>query len=579
MEYRIEIVDTWNRRITSVDQTHLLEVARGFVTDGVRVAGMLPADLVDLGHEYELRAYLEDRLEARVPVHVVDPQWGERKKLVLDKFVNFHKIIEVDGRRDYGETNVLLNKAYTSKEISDIVKDAIESVTGEIHYLVDHEGYPDGAEREFAKFMARLGWMTEFPVGSVESGEYVSGSRIDASGAYAKDGDTIAGLVIDGEEWPDLRLMMIDAEELSINVHTIKIHPEVATWTEEKYARSGYKFSADRATEALEDFIDAKGIDYIELNWHRDVTGQFDNRVDAYGRYIGLVYGGGECFNAAMVELGHSGVYLFGDGAYNPPEMKLKEYYSYVGSNMDSVETTNASFSDLDLHNGIYEILTLLAYAAGGYVWSIDQNEAVTFRQVVVPDRVIFYDPKRHAVSLRSDSSGVVNRIQLLGNPLGGQFEKSYTNASSAEEFGLREHTMELFSVSREQDADAIVSGLLDDVAYPEQCGVLTFLAGDAAIDPGEIVEIRGGGIERITRRVSGEYGDLFPGRNVFRVARKETLIRNERVETRCYLAPVIRSVADPLRFIVRSQPSARTFFQFRLDDEAVGLDMGYHLD
>jgi len=579
MEYQIEIVDTWNRRITSVYRTHLLEVTRGFVTDGVRVTGMLPADLVDVGHEYELRLYIEGRLEARVPVRVVDPQWGERKKLVLDRFVNFHKIIEVDGQRHYDETNVLLDKAYTSKEISEIVKDAVESVTGEVHYLVDHAGYPDGAEREFGKFMTRGGWMTEFPVGSVESGEYVSGSRIDASGAYAKDGDTIAGLVVDGEQWPDLRLMMIDTEELSINTHTIKIHPEVATWTEEKYARSGYKFSADRATEALQDLMDTKGVQYIELNWHRDASGEFDNRVDVYGRYIGLVYGGGECFNAAMVELGHSGVYLYADGAYNPPEMKLKEYYSYVGSNANSVETTSASLSNLDLHNGIYEVLTLLAYAAGGYVWSIDQNEAVTFREVVVPDRVIFCDPKKHAVSLRSDSSGVVNRIELLGNPVGGQFEKSYTNTSSAEEFRHRDRTLELFSVSQEQDADVIVWGLLDDVAYPDQCGVLTFLDGDAAIVPGEIVEIRGGGIERITRRVAGEYGGLFPDRHVFRVARKETLIRNERVETRCYLAPVIRSVSDPLGFIVKSQPRAETFFQFRLDDEAVGLDMGYHLD
>jgi endonuclease YncB( thermonuclease family) len=579
MEYRIEIVDTWNRRITTVSRTHLLEVTRGFVTDEMRVAGMLPADLVDVGHEYELRVYLEDRLEARVPVRVVDPQWGERKKLVLDRFVNFHKIIEVDARRDYDATNTLLNKAYTSKEVSEIVKDAIESVTGEIHYLVDHNSYPDGAEREFDKFTGRLVWMTEFPVGSVESGEYVGGSRIDASGAYAKDGDTIAGLVVDGEEWPDLRLMMIDTEELSINAHTIKVHPEVATWTDEKYARSGYKLSGDRATDALQDLIDTKGIQYVELSWHRDATGGFDNRVDAYGRYIGLVYGGGECFNAAMVELGHSGVYLYGDGAYNPPEMKLKEYYSYVGPNADSVETTAASLSNLDLHNGIYEVLTLLAYAAGGYVWSIDQNEAVTFREVVVPDRVIFYDPKRHAVSLRSNSSDVVNRIQLLGNPVGGQFGKSYTNTTSVEEFGFRERTLELFSVSQEQDADVIVWGLLDDVAYPEQCGVLTFLDGDAAITPGEVVEVRGGDIDRITRRVGGEYGDVFHDGHVFRVARKETLIRNCRVETRCYLAPVIRSVADPLGFIVRSQPSAETFFQFRLDDDAVGLDMGFHLD
>ena len=366
MEYRIEIVDTWNRRITAVYRTHLLRITRGFVTDEVRITGMLPADLLDVGNEYVLRVYLEDRLEAQAHVRVVDPQWGERKKLVLDRFVNFHAIIEVDARRDYDATNTLLKKAYTAKEVGEIVKDAIESVTGEIHYLVDHDGYPDGARREYDKFVNRLARMTELPIGSVASGEYVSASRIDTSNAYAKDGDTIAGLVVDGEEWPDLRLMMIDTEELSINPHTIKVHPEVATWSDEKYARSGYKFRADRAEEALQNLLDTKGIQYIELSWHRDAGGEFDNRVDAYGRYIGLVYGGGECFNAAMVELGHSHVYLYQDGAYNPPEMRLKEYYSYVGPSSDSVETTDASLSNLDLHNGIYEDHTVLAYAAGG---------------------------------------------------------------------------------------------------------------------------------------------------------------------------------------------------------------------
>jgi endonuclease YncB( thermonuclease family) len=579
MEYRIEIVDTWERRIATVYRTHVLEVTRGFVTDDVSITGMLPADLIDVGHEYVLRVYLDDRLEAEAPVRVVDPQWGDRKKLVLDRYVDFHAIIEVVAVRHYAETNALLRKAYTAKEISEIVKDAIESVPGEIHYLVDHDSYPDGAQREYTKFTGRLEWMSEFPIGSVASGEYVGSSRINASTAYAKDGDTIAGLVVDGAAWPDLRLMMIDTEELSINTHTIKLHPEVATWTEEKYARSGYKFTADRAKEALQNLIDTKGVEYIELNWHRDAMGEFDNRVDAYGRYIGLVYGGGECFNAAMVDLGHSPVYLYEDGAYNPPEMRLKEYYSYTGPSADSVESTDASFSNLDLHNGIYEVLTLLAYAAGGYVWSIDQNEAVTFRKVAVPDRVIFYNPKKHSVSLRSDSSNVVNRIEVLGNPVGGQFEKVYTNWSSVDEFGVRSDTLELFSVSQERDADIIVSGLLDDVAYPEPCGTITFLEGDAAIAPGQIVEIRGDEVRRVTRSVDGEYGAIFTDRHVFRVARKETLIRNARVETRCMLAPVIRSVGDPLGFIVKSQPRANTFFQFRLDDDAVGVDMGYHLD
>jgi hypothetical protein len=50
-------------------------------------------------------------------------------------------------------------------------------------------------------------------------------------------------------------------------------------------------------------------------------------------------------------------------------------------------------------------------------------------------------------------------------------------------------------------------------------------------------------------------------------------------VETVAALTSPLRSVDEPVGFMVRSQPGASTLFQFRLDDETVGLDLGYHLD
>src|SRR5690606_41998302 len=70
------------------------------------------------------------------------------------------------------------------------------------------------------------------------------------------------------------------------------------------------------------------------------------DRVDAYGRYIGLVYGGGLCFNAAMVEQGLADVYLYEDGRYHDPAMRLKEYYSYRQPCGDSIETTGRARSE-----------------------------------------------------------------------------------------------------------------------------------------------------------------------------------------------------------------------------------------
>ena len=54
---------------------------------------------------------------------------------------------------------------------------------------------------------------------------------------------------------------------------------------------------------------------------------------------------------------------------------------------------------------------------------------------------------------------------------------------------------------------------------------------------------------------------------------------RGRLVTTTAGLTSPLRSVDDPLSFIVREQASAESLFQFRLDEKTVGLDLGYHLD
>jgi hypothetical protein len=121
-----------------------------------------------------------------------------------------------------------------------MVRAVVNQARGPLHYYVEHTAYPDGAAREFGKFTTRMALADPLPVGGIDSGQWVDSSRIDLSGAYAKDGDTIAGLVVDGLPWPDLRLMMIDAEESSLNSHAISRHPEIADWDSDRYDRSAY---------------------------------------------------------------------------------------------------------------------------------------------------------------------------------------------------------------------------------------------------------------------------------------------------------------------------------------------------
>lgn len=579
MNYAIEVYDTWGRRAARFEDVPLLRVERTQPDREDVIQGSLPAGVTDLSHGYRIRAIAEGDVFLDAFVTRVAPQWSDTRKLILDRFVHFHEVIEFEAVREARDGDTRVSRAFINRPIDEIVRMAVNSALGPIHYLVDHTAYPDGAQREYSKFLARKTAANELEIGGVAQGQWVDSSRIDATNAVAKDGDTIAGLVVDGEPWPDLRLMLIDAEETSRNSHAEVVHGEVAGWTDAQYDASGYKLSADKAQAFLQNLIDAKGIDFIELNPHRDDQGAFDDRVDAFGRYLGFVYGGGECFNAALVETGHAEVYLFEDGAFLVPEMELKDYFSYTEPNTNSVETTAASLSNYDVTSGIFEVLTALSYAADGYIWSIDTDLAVTFRKAKRPDHVAFFDRVEHAVTLGSDSAEVTNGVVLQGNPIASTVDKLYTNGPSIDEYGLRTRGLEYFSITLIEDGDKLVNGLLQEIAYPAPSGEVTFLAGNPDVRVGDLIEVRGGDPRRLEREIAGEWGDRFTGRLMARVSSVTHDIRGRIATTTVGLTSPLRSVDNPLSFIVRTQPPATSLFQFRLDDDTVGLDLGYHLD
>lgn len=579
MDYRVEIYDTAGRRVSVVRETPLLEVWRTGPDEPDVIRGLLPTELAQLGNRYEVRAYLAGRLAAKATIQETAPEWSDARKLILDDYVNFHEVLAFEARGEAIAGNTWVARAYGGQDIAEIVRDLIEIAPGAIHYRVAHGAYPEGAEREYAKFAARKTEGNALEVGGIGSGQWVGADRLDTSGAYAKDGDTIAGLVVDGVAWPDLRLMMIDSEELSLNSHAVSRHPETANWTAGKYLRSGYALKAASAKDGLQELIDLHGIDYVELNTHRNALGVFDDRVDAFGRYIGLVYGGGLCFNASMVEQGHVDVYLYAEGRFHDPAMRLKEYYSYTQPAEDSVAGAARAPEAFDFKGGVVEAIAALAYMAGGYTFRVDTDLAVTFARETGPKHVVFFEPLRMGTRLETRSDALANLLRVRANPVAGELITTHAEDASIDAYGLEARRLDYFAVSHEPEAAWLAEGLLADAAYPEPSWALTFYGGRTDIEPGDLVEVRGAPLRDYEPTLTSAWGGAFGGKRLARARSVRHRISGKRVDTTIYFTSALRSVAQPLSFIVRSQEPAAALFEFRLDDATVGLDFGYRLD
>ena len=259
--------------------------------------------------------------------------------------------------------------------------------------------------------------------------------------------------------------------------------------------------------------------------------------------------------------------------------MELKDFFSYTQANVATVEAAGATLVNFDASGGVLEALTALAYAAGGCIWSLDSSLCVRFRRAAHADHVVYFDPLHMGVAIGSDSREIANAIYFEGNPVTGTLEKTFWRGDSMDAFGYHGRSLEHFGISLEEDADKLAEGLLEDVAYPEPTGGIEFFDGNTAIRVGNLIEVRGAPLRRLEREAADEWGGRFSGRLVARVKSVTHRLSGRQVSTHVAFTSPLRSVADPLRFMVRSQPRETELFQFRLDVADVGLDAGYHLD
>lgn len=575
MEYWVEVWDPWGRRIAAFDEIPLLEAEVNAPDEADRISGLLPAACPELGPGYTVRVYIDGTQVCDAEVVETRPEWSDRRKLILERYVHFHETLafEAVGSKARWNPAVVLESPLMRADA--LAKRLIQEAAGTVHYTVDHTAYPDGAAREMAKFLERALLDRALEVGGVVAGHWAGGARVDASGAYAKDGKTVAGLVVDGAAWPDVRLMMVDAEELTLNDAAKVRHPETADWTAARYAASGYAVRAQKTKDALDALLAAKGVDYVELNPHVDGSGAFDGRLDGEGRYAALVFGTGECLNAALIEQGFAGADL--ESLPLDPNLELKDFASYGGPSEDSIALGDAGFSWTQFDGPLHDVLTALAYGSGGYAWGLSPEGTVWMRPVETVDRVVFYDPVVVGVVLGAQSAGVVNVLGVRTNPDRSSVRVEDRREPSVLAFEEERCELDAFWLDARSDAERFARTLLDEAAYPATAGEVYWFHGAPDMRVGELVELRGAPIERLSLELEGEWGGRFAGKHVARVRRVTHRIAGQRLETTAVWTSPMRSVGDPVEAVRRAQAAEAAYRLLGLDG-AASLDEAFEL-
>ncbi len=578
MKMRLDLMDTWRQRIAVIEEAPAVEAMQRGPDQPDLLRCTLP-HVEGFGPGCAINVYVNDAPWRRYEVRRTQLSWDADFQPEHNTRTPVRDCMRVTAAAD-PESNRRMRRVYVDTSFEETFRDIISRTPGPLHYHVTHNAYPDGAQREYTKFCGRATADNALEYGGIGTGQWVDSARIDATAAWAKDGDTIGGLVVDGVPWPDVRLMMIDADETTLNNQARKQRPETALWTPERYAKSAYKLRADRATALLQALMDGKGISHIELNPHRDATGAFDDRVDAYGRYIGLVFGGGECFNAALVEHDVADVFLYAEGRYHVPEHRLKEFYSYTGPHTTSHPVIGPHVNALDLDCGAMEAIALLTYMTGDHVFSVSPEMSVSLREITGPDHCYRYRSDMMAVTSGFTDADMINWLGVSGNGVLAPERLTDSRGESIGAYGLRATGMDVEWIGHDEDKQRLVQGLLDDLAWPRPEIRVTFFGGAPELTVGDIVAVVGAPLARRARRVSGEWNDLFdPDTLTGRIVELRHGMRGERTWTEAALSAPLRSVRAPIATMRRIRSKGEPLFALRLDEPLAGLDQPvFHL-
>ena len=90
MRYAIEVYDTHGLRAARFDSVPLMEATRTAPDRPDLIEGMLPESVAGLGPGCRIAVWLDGALFCEAEVAWAGPQWSDTKKLILDRYVNFH---------------------------------------------------------------------------------------------------------------------------------------------------------------------------------------------------------------------------------------------------------------------------------------------------------------------------------------------------------------------------------------------------------------------------------------------------------------------------------------------------------
>jgi hypothetical protein len=259
------------------------------------------------------------------------------------------------------------------------------------------------------------------------------------------------------------------------------------------------------------------------------------------------------------------------------PDLELKDFASYTGPREASIAACDTALSWTLFDGPLYNVLTALAYAAGGYAWGLTSEGAVWLQPVDTVDRVVFYDPVVVGVALGAHSAGVVNALAVQTNPDRSAARIEERREDSVRALGEAPQALDAFWLDARSDAERFAGALLDDVAYPETAGEIYWFHGAPDVEVGELVELRGAPIERLAPELAGEWGGRFAGKHVARVRRVTHRIAGQRLETTAALTSPLRSVGGPIAAVRQAQAAAEAYRWFGLDSTAA-LDEAFEL-
>jgi hypothetical protein len=227
-------------------------------------------------------------------------------------------------------------------------------------------------------------------------------------------------------------------------------------------------------------------------------------------------------------------------------------------------------FHDYDL----YYAIDLLAKLAGNYLWEVGWDNRLRFRpNTLMPDHVLYYDPRRWALKIWQTTERVKNYFEFSGGLAEGQlYTRTFYDEDSVARYGVRREQVFARPISTDSAFQYLRTAILEQHPRPVFEKYIDLYDESVEVGPGDTLQLR-----------NIPLAGLDEGQ-VFRVKLEELVVDPVgRLRCRYYLADLWESASRFLRYLDHEKRqetvdfAARRVGSIQLDLSA--LDSQAHLD